>query len=171
MAVQKKTKPRKRVKPPRNPNVFNWTPQRKQAALLLSLGTKNYEEVAADVRVHYSTLWEWRKNPIFLAEVDRLTLENERATKAGLLRLAFKAIDKKENSLKDDKNTVLDWAEFVSGLQGIKTQKVEVDANIKGELDGARELLASRIAGMSARIRAVGIPEESNGQTGSDSEV
>lgn len=171
MAVRKNKKPKNKDKPPRNPEVFKWTPQRKQAALLLSLGTKNYEEVAAEVRVHYSTLWEWRKNPLFLAEVDRLTLENERATKAGLLRLAFKAIDKKVNSLKDDKNTVLDWAEFVSTLQGIKTQKVEVDANIKGELDEARELLASRITGVSARIRAAGLPEEANGQTGTGSEV
>ena len=49
--------------------------------------------------------------------------------------------------------------------------KAELDATIKGELDGARELLASRIAGISTRIRAARLSEESDGQTGPSSEV
>jgi|GEM_PF-4081873 len=167
MAVQKK----KKVKPPQNPLVFQWTGQRKKAALLLSEGTKTIDEIWQEVGVHERTLFDWRQHPIFKAEVSRLTLENEKATKEGLLRLAYKAIEEKIGNLRNDKNTVLDWAEFISDLQGIKTQKLEVDANIKGELDGARELLASRIAGMSTRIRADRLPEESNGQTGPSSEV
>lgn len=136
MTVQTKTK-KKKVKPPRNPKVFNWTPQRRKAALLLSEGIKTYEEVAAAVRVHYSTVWEWRQHIDFLAEVDRLTLENEKATRAGLVRLALKALDEKQDGIRDDKNTALDWAKFIADIQGHVKQKVEMDANLKhsGEID------------------------------------
>jgi len=152
MAVQKKkTKPVKNKTP--KPPVFKWTPQRKRAALLLSEGTNNYEDVAAIVGVNERTLYDWRQSDIFLKEVDRLTLENEKATKAGLVRLALKAMKEKEDKLKEDKNTVLDWAEFLSDIQSIKTQKHEINANIKGELEGARELLAGRIAGIASRLR------------------
>ena len=128
-AVQKKTK-KKRVKKPRNPDVFKWTPQRKQAALLLSLGTKNYEEVAAEVRIHISTLWEWRKNPIFLKEVDRLTLENEQATRAGLLRECLKGLNLKRNHIETDKNTHLHYVQAIADLQGLMKQKVELEGNM-----------------------------------------
>lgn len=117
MAVQKK---KHRVRTPTNPNVFIWTGPRKKAALLISEGTKNYDDIAFDVGVHRETFWEWRQHPIFQAEVDRLTLNNELATKAGLLRLAYKAVDKKIGidgvKLETDKTTVLDWAEFIVKL-------------------------------------------------------
>ncbi len=154
MAVQKKKTKKKASKESKNLEVFKWTGQRKKAALLLSEGTKTYEEVAEEVRVHISTLWNWRQSDTFLKEVDRLTLENEKATKAGLVRLALKAMKEKENKLKEDRNTILDWAEFLSDIQSIKTQKHEINANIKGELEGARELLAGRIAGIASRLRA-----------------
>lgn len=166
MAVQKK-KQKRAI----NPNVFLWTPQRKKAALLISEGTKNYTDIASDVGVHTVTFWEWRQHPIFQAEVSRLILSNEKSTREGLLRIAYKAIEEKIGNIADDKNTVLEWSKFIVELQGLSKQKIEVDANIKGELDGARELLASRIAGISARNRADGISEESDGQTGSSSEV
>lgn len=134
--IKKKTK-KKRVKPPRNPEVFRWTPQRKKAALLLSIGTKNYEEVAAEVRVHISTLWEWRKNPIFLTEVDRLTLENELATRAGLLRECIKGLDLKRDKIENDKNTHLHYVQAIADLQGLTKQKVELDANMNHTGGGA----------------------------------
>jgi transposase-like protein len=154
-----------------NPNVFLWTPQRKKAALLIAEGTKNYTDIALEIGVNYVTLWEWRQHPIFQAEVSRLTLANEKATREGLLRIAYKAIEEKIGNIADDKNTVLEWSKFIVELQGLSKQKIEVDANIKGELDGARELLASRIAGISTRIRAARLSEESDGQTGPSSEV
>ncbi|KKG35395.1 hypothetical protein DU52_15840 [Methanosarcina mazei] len=125
MAVQKK-----KEKKPINPNVFKWTPQRKKAALLLSVGTKTNEEVAAETRIHFTTLYEWKKSPVFLAEVDRLTLENELATRAGLVRFALKAIEKKKDNLREDKNTALDWAKFLSDIQGHTKQKVELEGNL-----------------------------------------
>lgn len=172
MAVQKRKKPRKRTSENSNKlEVFTWTPKRKQAALLLSEGTKTYEEVASEVRIHISTLWLWRQQEIFLKEVDRLTLENERATKAGLLRLALKAIKDKEQKIKEDKNTVLDWAEFISDLQGMKTQKHEVNANFKMELEGARELLESTIAGIASRLRTEEVLEQTEQQTSNCSKI
>lgn len=114
MAVQKKNKPKKKTSENSNKlEVFTWTPKRKQAALLLSEGTKTYEEVAEAVRIHISTLWLWRQNDIFLKEVDRLTFENEKATRAGILRKALKALDIKENNISEDKNTFLDYLEFI----------------------------------------------------------
>lgn len=137
MAVQKKKPKKSTSKNPNKLDVFTWTPKRKQAALLLSEGTKTYEEVAEEVRIHISTLWLWRKHDDFLLEVDRLTLENEKATKAGLLRRAFKALDEKKDGIKEDKNTYLDWAKFISDLQGHTKQKIELDANLKhsGKMD------------------------------------
>lgn len=126
MAVQKK-KEKRAI----NPNVFNWTGQRTKAALLISEGTKNYNDIASEVGVHFVTLWEWRQHPIFQAEVRRLTFENEKATKEGLLRLAYKAIEEKIGNLKDDKNTALDWAKFIADMQGHVKKQVELDANMK----------------------------------------
>lgn len=135
MAVQKKKKSIKhRVRTPTNPNVFNWTGQRKRAALLIAEGTKNYEEIAIDVGVHYTTFWEWRKHPIFQAEVSRLTLANEKATREGLLRLAYKAIEEKIGRVADDRSTVLEWSKFIADLQGFLKQKVELDANMKHDI-------------------------------------
>ena len=142
-----------------------------KAALLIAEGTKNYTDIALEIGVNYVTLWEWRQHPIFQAEVSRLTLANEKATREGLLRIAYKAIEEKIGNIADDKNTVLEWSKFIVELQGLSKQKIEVDANIKGELDGARELLASRIAGISTRNRAARLSEESDGQTGPSSEV
>jgi hypothetical protein len=129
----RKTKP----KTPKEPREFKWTGQRKKAALLLSGGTKKYEEVATEVRVNISTLREWRKLPVFLAEVDRLTLENEKATRAGLVRAALKALDEKKDTTKEDKTTTLEWLKFIADLQGHSKQKIELDANldVKSSLD------------------------------------
>ncbi len=130
MAVQKNKKKPKTSKKGTNSNVFLWTGQRKKAALLISEGTKNYEEIAEEVGVHRKTFWEWRQHPIFQAEVNRLILSNEKATREGLLRIAYKAIEKKIGSVADDRSTVLEWSKFIAELQGHTKQKIELDANL-----------------------------------------
>lgn len=125
---------------PTNPNIFIWSAKRKEAALLISEGTKNYNEIASVVRVRRETLWEWRRHPIFQKEVSRLTLENEKATREGLLRLAFKAIEQKMANIGDDRSTVLEWAKFISELQGHVKQKVELDANLKHEIEDPEKM-------------------------------
>lgn len=131
MAAQRK---RKTIKKVTNSNVFVWTGPRKKAALLISEGTKNYEDIAEDVGVHRKTFWEWRQHPIFQAEVSRLTLANEKATKEGLLRLAYKAIEEKMGNIADDRSTVLEWSKFIADLQGHVKKQVGLDANMKHEV-------------------------------------
>ena len=132
MAVQKKKKkPNSRVR--KSPG-FIWTPQRKKAALLISEGTKNYEEIAFEVGVEDRTLRRWRQSEVFLEEVSRLTLANEKATREGLLRLAYKAIEEKIGRVADDRSTVLEWSKFIADLQGFLKQKVELDANMKHDI-------------------------------------
>ena len=130
MAVQKK----KSIKSVTKGNIFTWTGPRKKAALLISEGMKNYEEIAEEVGVHRKTFWEWRQHPIFQAEVSRLILANEKATREGLLRLAYKAIEKKIGSIADDKSTVLEWSKFIADLQGHVKKQVGLDANMKHEV-------------------------------------
>lgn len=131
MAVQKKTKPKKQKKPPtRKPPVWKWTSQRKRAALLLSLGTKNLDDIALEVGVNERTLYDWRQSPIFLEEVDRLTLKNELTTRAGLLRECLKGLDLKRDHIEYDKNTHLHYIEEIAELQGLKKHKVELEGNI-----------------------------------------
>jgi transposase-like protein len=124
MAVQKKKRTLKQV---RNSPGFVWTPQRKQAAVLIAEGTKNYKDIAFEVGIEDRTLRRWRQSPIFLEEVSRLTLANEKATREGLLRIAYNAIETKMGKLEEDKSTLLDWTKFISDLQGMTKQKIEFD--------------------------------------------
>lgn len=128
--LEKKVKKTSKEKRAINPNVFKWTGQRNRAALLIAEGRKKYEEIAIDIGVHYVTFWEWRQHPIFKAEVSRLTLANEKATRDGLLRLAYKAIEDKIGNVADDRSTVLEWSKFIADLLGYMKQKVELEANV-----------------------------------------
>lgn len=111
-----KTGKKKTGRPIKKPEVFNWTTQRRKAALLLSEGLYNNKEVASMVKVTPQTISVWRQSPEFLKEIDRLTFENELATRAGLLRLAFQGVGTNRVDLKEDKNTTLDWAKFIIDL-------------------------------------------------------
>src|SRR5574343_2003065 len=102
MAVQKKKK-KTTHKKETNSNIFIWTGQRKKAALLISEGITRRDEIASIVGVHRKTFWEWRQHPIFQAEVSRLTLANEKATREGLLRIAYKAIEDKIDGVSNDR--------------------------------------------------------------------
>ena len=130
-AVQKKPKPKKQAKKTtRKPPVWRWTSQRKKAAFLLSLGTKKLEDIALEVGVNERTLYDWRQSSVFREEVDRLTLKNELATRAGLLRECLKGLDLKRNHIENDKNTHLHYVQAIADLQGLLKQKVEFDGNV-----------------------------------------
>jgi len=130
MVAAKKTKPRKRGKKPAEPGKFTWTPKRKLAAKLLSEGTKNYTEVSKAAGINRDTLLEWRKHEEFLEKVDELTLKNELATRAGLLRECLLGLDKKKNYIESDKNTHLHYVQAIADLQGLLKQKVELEGNM-----------------------------------------
>lgn len=95
---------------------FTWNPKRTKAAQLLSTGLYTQRMVSKEISVREATISEWKKSPEFLAEIDRLTLKNEMATRAGLLRLAFQGVATNKIDLKEDKNTTLDWAKFIVEL-------------------------------------------------------
>jgi len=58
MAAQTKKKPRTDSV---NQGVFQWTPQRKKAAKLLSSGLYNYKSAAMKPRITEDTLLAWRR--------------------------------------------------------------------------------------------------------------
>lgn len=125
MAVQKKKSSVNESK------VFNWTPQRKAAALALSTGTKTQREVCKELHVTEKTMCEWKKFPAFLEEVDRLTLKNENFTRAGLLKECLKGLTLKMGNIEEDRSTHLDYIKMIAELQGHTKQKIELDANLK----------------------------------------
>ena len=131
MAVQKKTKPKKQVKKTvlKCP-VFNWTPQKKLAALLLSVGTIDYESVAEQVDTTDRTLRRWRDSPIFMAEVDRLTLKNEQVTLAGVLRECILGLGLKRAHIEHDSNTHLHYLKAIADVRGYTKHKVEIEGNV-----------------------------------------
>lgn len=110
MAVQKKKKPKKKVI---NYQVWNWTPARKKAALMMASGLKTQIEIANELSVAEETISRWKQYPDFIKEVERLTFLQENATRAGIVRKALKALDIKENNISEDKNTFLDYLEFI----------------------------------------------------------
>lgn len=152
--AEKKTAAKKKEKAPMNPNVFKWTPQRKKAAFMLSEGIHQYKDIANEVRVNPWTLWEWRKHPIFIKEVSRLTFENEKATREGLLRLAFKAIEEKMGRLQEDKTTLLDWVKFISDLQGMAKQKIEFDNVTESRTPRTQEVIDAEYELLKAITKA-----------------
>jgi len=127
MTVRKK-KTKKRIK---NPEKFNWTSQRKKAAQLLSTGLHNQNHVAEMVKVYPQTLSSWKQYPEFMQEVDRLTFLQENATRAGVVRLALKALGIKENYIDEDRSTYLDYLEFI-----LKT----IPPDVKKDDDKLKEL-------------------------------
>lgn len=126
MAAPKK----KKVKKPKTVNeskVFKWTPQRKSAALMLSTGLKTQRQVCLELHITEKTMCEWKKSPIFIEEIDNLTLKNENFTRAGLLKACLKGMNQKEYSIQDDRSTFLDYIKTISDLQGLTKQKLEVE--------------------------------------------
>ena len=89
MAVQK-TRKRKAPTKLKNFEVFKWTPQKKKAAFLLADGTKTYEDVAKEVNVKVQSIWNWRKYPDFLDEIEIQTLKNEKVTRAAMIKALLK---------------------------------------------------------------------------------
>jgi len=127
MAVQKKTKPKKPVK---QSKVFKWTPPRKAAALALSTGLKTQRQVCKELNITEKTMCEWKKSPIFLEEIDRLTLKNELATRSGLIRECLYGLELKRDHIEGDKNTHLHYDQAIAELQGHTKQKVELEGNM-----------------------------------------
>ena len=101
-------------------SVYQWTPEKSQAAMLLAEG-HTYKQVAAEIGKTEKTIYRWTLDAEFSAEVDRLSLMCGIASKAERLRLVKRVI--RQKSLKEtisDKD-ILEWLKFAqSETDGVK---------------------------------------------------
>lgn len=113
---------------------FRWTPKKSAAAVALAQG-KARQQVAANLGIARMTLWRWATDMEFSAEVDRLTLAVEIATKAHRLRIAMRAVRelRGDDGALETRRDVLDW---------LKYAKSEMDAHEReqaGLMDARRQ--------------------------------
>jgi hypothetical protein len=94
---------------------FQWTPDRVTAAELLAEGFLQ-KEVAEKISVDLRTIYNWKQEPAFAEEVDRLTLMRGLAVRAERARVAKRAIrkmiDEETGDLKTSKDP-LDWLKYM----------------------------------------------------------
>ena len=93
--------------------VFKWSSARKAAARLISTGLHTQKKVSVELNLTEKTLSEWKQYPDFIHEIERLTYLQERATRAGIVRGVLKGIALKEADITSDRDTFLDYLEFL----------------------------------------------------------
>lgn len=115
---------------PKKVQKFEWNDNRYRAAKLLSEGVETQQHIADDVGVNEKTLRRWKDHKVFMEYVDKLTLDNELASRAGLLRAMYKGASLKEDNIKEDKSTHLDYMKGIAKVQGLESQNVNVTGAI-----------------------------------------
>ncbi|HEX2881592.1 MAG TPA: hypothetical protein VHO25_18815 [Polyangiaceae bacterium] len=115
-------------------SLWVWNEQRGQAAIKLASGY-TWQSTADEVGVDKRTITNWMQNVEFSAEVDRLSLMVDVASRAERLRIAMRAIRQRvrEDEVDTDKD-VLDWLKFAqSETDGVKLDLSKLAA--LGEVD------------------------------------
>ena len=118
------------------PNITKKTPytgKKLKAALMMSEGLKSQRDISEELDMHESTISKWKHDPDFAAFVDKMTLQHETASRAGLLRCAYAGARLKQLKAGDDRSTHLDYLKFIADLQGIggdKTTNLKDDKKI-----------------------------------------
>ncbi len=99
---------------------FEWNKKRELAAFSLATGETN-KEAAEKAGVAERTIYNWLTYPEFSAEVDRLSLMIDIASKAERLRLARRVVKQKlDQEVLSDKD-LLDWLKFArEEVEGIR---------------------------------------------------
>lgn len=128
--------------------MFRWTASREAAALALAQGY-TVAQAAEAAKVGERIVYKWRRDLEFSAEVDRLSLMVDIASRACRLRIAMQAVRQK---LKEDGTVrtardILDWLRFAqSETDGVKLDLAalaEAASSLAGEgspgLDEAAE--------------------------------
>jgi hypothetical protein len=108
---------------------FQWNRQRSEAALLLAEG-RSSKSVASRLGVATGTIKNWRRSPEFAAEVDRLTLMSDIASRAARLRIAIRVARQKtgDDVIETDKD-LLDWLKYAQGeTDGIRLELAALSA-------------------------------------------
>ena len=98
------------------PNIWVWTPSRYRLARNLSDGD-TYRVAGTKENLSETTVKTYmREVQEFRAYVDKITLENEMASRAGILRRLMNVAELKLPSVIDDKSTYLDCLKFMREL-------------------------------------------------------
>lgn len=97
-----------------------YTGKKLKAALMMSEGLKSQRDISEELDMHESTISKWKHDPDFAAFVDKMTVEHETASRAGLLRRAYAGVNLKQTKITDDRSTYLDYLKFIVDLQGLK---------------------------------------------------
>src|SRR5689334_2348884 len=101
---------------------FRWNPKSTNAAIALAKG-QTVQQVAQISGVDERTIYRWKGDTEFQAEVDRLSSMIDIAGRANRLRLAMRAARQKikEDGTVETKKDLLVWLKFVQGeTDGIK---------------------------------------------------
>lgn len=107
-----------------------FTGKKYKAALMMSEGIKTQREIAECLNTTEVTISRWKQDPEYKALIDKLTLENDLASRAGLLRAMYKGASLKEDNIKEDKSTHLDYMKGIAKVQGLESQKVEISGEV-----------------------------------------
>lgn len=103
--------------------LFEWTDQKREAAILLAQGFF-IKEAAKTVGVNEKTVRRWKEDIDFAAEIDRLSLILDIAQKAERLRIAMRVVRQKTKGTRvQTRVDLLRWLEFAqSETDGAKRQ-------------------------------------------------
>lgn len=115
-------------------SVYQWTPEKSQAAMLLAEG-HTYKQVGNAIGKTDKTIQRWMADINFSAEVDRLSLMVGIASRAERLRLTKRIIRAKCTSdiMASDKD-VLDWLKFAqSETDGVKLDLAALSAALASD--------------------------------------
>lgn len=118
-------------KVPKTLKKYKWSKKKSDVALAMSRGIFTQRDIAEQFNISETSISIWKRDPEFLERVDVLTIANENATRAGLLREAYIGLDIKRNNIVEDKSTHLDYMKEISDLQALKKQLVELSGNVK----------------------------------------
>ncbi|NOR84665.1 hypothetical protein GQ473_00965 [archaeon] len=118
------------------PKKMVMTKEKKRVAKYLANG-HTYQETADRFKLAHKTVKSWMafrdgetEERTFRVFVDKLTLENELNTKAGILRRVNRAINVKEDYLADDKSTMLEWVKQLTQILADEEEKEDAVVNI-----------------------------------------
>lgn len=96
---------------------FKWTRKREKAAIALGQGY-TAQEAAEQAGVCRRTIERWKRHTIFSAEVDRLSLMLDIASRAERLRIAMRVLREKGHKTGRD---LLDWLKYAqSETDGVR---------------------------------------------------
>lgn len=114
---------------------FKWTAKKLAIAKGLSMGYKSTKVVSSENDISVRQIQRWKSHPDFMLKVDELTLAHDKATKAGLLREAYKGLNIKRCNIEEDKTTHLDYMKEIADLQAHKKQNIELSGSISHPIE------------------------------------